>query len=386
MKTIANKTTPNKPINYKATENKTFVNKTAVNKTAVNKTLKNKTIARRTTGIGSLPHHNIDTALEYSFKFGLPFLPQIPIRSPWEFMIAQALEGLPGLLLQELPVNKTNAHLDLETWKAQSHLLDLKLKAAFDHSDDPQAFQPFEPSATALSCWQPFLWELVERNISIAKIQIMGPLTAQWVLTGNHPATPELTTQILQLILARSIAMTRRMISSGIQPVLYFDEPGFYLLNPDEPRHVLALQELKLVVQTLRREGATVGLHCCSNTAWEAILDLGLDILSIDTALSLKSALSGRAREQMQRFLENGGTLSLGIIPTDSPATLAGLDSRGIVEETLAMLLDPLDTTSVQRILQTALFTPACGLGLHSCLDAELILEKLNEVYACFTT
>ena len=57
-----------------------------------------QTLARRTTGIGSLPHHNIDTALEYSFQFGLPFLPQIPIRSPWELMITQALEGLPGLV------------------------------------------------------------------------------------------------------------------------------------------------------------------------------------------------------------------------------------------------------------------------------------------------
>ncbi len=50
-----------------------------------------------TTGIGSLPHHNIDAALAFSFQATIPFLPQIPIRNPWEYMIAQALEGVPGL-------------------------------------------------------------------------------------------------------------------------------------------------------------------------------------------------------------------------------------------------------------------------------------------------
>jgi hypothetical protein len=54
-------------------------------------------IPATTTGIGSLPHHNIDAALSFSFKTGIPFLPQIPIRNPWEYMIAQALENLPGL-------------------------------------------------------------------------------------------------------------------------------------------------------------------------------------------------------------------------------------------------------------------------------------------------
>jgi hypothetical protein len=347
-------------------------------------------IARRTTAIGSLPHHNIDTALEYSFKFGVPFLPQIPIRNPWEFMIAQALEGLPGLLLQE-GQETGGVCLDLDTWKAQSHVLEIKLKKAFDGIENPEAFHSFEPSAIASSCWKPFLWELEERNLKVAKIQIMGPLTAQWVLTvKNSPKDfekdRELTTQIFQLILAKSLAMTRRMISSGIQPVLYLDEPGFYLLNMKHPRHVLALQELKLVIQTLRREGAIVGLHCCSNTVWESVLDLGLDILSIDTALSLQSALSSLQGEAINTYLKQGGILSFGIIPTGRPSVLPSLDSRSIAEQTLAILLEHLDSAAVQLILKSSFFTPACGLGLHSNFEAEFILEKLNEVYACFTT
>ena len=33
-----------------------------------------------------------DAALAFSFSMDVPFLPQIPIRNPWEYMIAQALE------------------------------------------------------------------------------------------------------------------------------------------------------------------------------------------------------------------------------------------------------------------------------------------------------
>src|SRR3954470_6485194 len=110
----------------------------------------------RTTGIGSLPHHNRDTALEFSFKFGIPFLPQIPIRNSWEFMIAQAIEGLPGLQIEEEGV----VSLNKDIWDRQSHLLAQRLEKAFREED----FEAFEPSAATSSCWQPFLWELQERG------------------------------------------------------------------------------------------------------------------------------------------------------------------------------------------------------------------------------
>src|SRR5690242_12697554 len=74
------------------------------------------TIARRTTGIGSLPHHNVDAALEHSFRMGVPFLPQIPIRNPWEFMIAQALEGLPGLQVEK----DGSVSLDAAVWAGRA--------------------------------------------------------------------------------------------------------------------------------------------------------------------------------------------------------------------------------------------------------------------------
>lgn len=342
------------------------------------------TIALNTTGIGSLPHHNADAALAYSFRMGIPFLPQIPIRNPWEFMIAQALEGLPGL--QADPDGSVTLNTDV--WMARSSSFSKHLDEAF-RSDE--RLEDFEPAPSISSCWQPFVWELEERQARLAKVQIAGPMTAQWALRLKDSAArdvpsqefceknPELTTQIFRLVLARALAMCKRLKRVGIQPLLYLDEPGLYGLSTANPRHVLALQELKLLVQALGKEGVQVGIHCCSNTDWSAVLQLPIHYLSLDTALSLGSLLA--SGEWLTRFLGNGGRLSLGVIPTGRSPILQSLDLHALYAQLTSELSShwPDRPELVDRTLSQAIYTPACGLALQSTADAELILESLGK-------
>lgn len=334
-------------------------------------------ITGKTTSIGSLPHHNIDAALAASFQLDIPSLPQIPIRNPWEFMIAQALEGLPGLVVEK----DGTVTLDIEVWQGRTAAFNARLLNAFAAmAARRDAFEAFEPSAATSSSWQPFLWELEERELKVAKVQIAGPMTAQWALRlsdgANVSKYPELASQIYRLVLARALAMARRLQAGGIQPLLYLDEPGLYAYLASDPRQALALQELKLVVQALRKENVLVGLHCCSNTDWQAVLGLGLDYLSIDTGLSLDKLLAtGAALEQ---FVTAGGHLSLGVIPTSKSLTRLPQ-----VEDLFTELLDQFSRhwshkpELVRQTLADALYTPACGLALHSTADAEVILSTL---------
>ena len=334
-----------------------------------------------TTAIGSLPHHNIDAALAFSFQMGIPFLPQIPIRNPWEYMIAQALEGLPGL--QAMPDG--SVQLDINVWNGRHRSLDEKLLVAFDHSDQHFAFEPFEPSAPTSSSWQPFIWELEERKTPVAKIQLVGPLTAQWALQVKDGTSlekyPEVATQIYRLVLARALAMGRRLQSLDVQPILFLDEPAFFGFNGKNPRHLVALAELKLMIQTLKKNQIQVGLHCCSDTDWSIVLPLGLDILSIDVDLSLASLLSHEAA--VEKFLGAGGRLSLGVIPTPkTPGSLQAMRARdllGSLRSQLSALL-PGNASLQKKILATAIYTPACGLAFHSIPDAEAVLALLCEI------
>ena len=50
-----------------------------------------------TTGIGSLPHSQLELALQMALQVDVPYLPQLPAGNPSEFMIPGALDGLPGL-------------------------------------------------------------------------------------------------------------------------------------------------------------------------------------------------------------------------------------------------------------------------------------------------
>lgn len=340
-------------------------------------------VNRSTTGIGSLPHHNVDTALAFSFRMGIPFLPQIPIRNPWEYMIPQALEGLPGLQTEKDGV----VTLDVDIWRSRSAAFSERLTEAFSASaSDRASFELFEPSAAISSCWQPFIWELCESRAPMAKIQIAGPMTAQWVLKLSDGESleknPELSTQIYRLVLARSLAMTRRLQTHGVQPLLYLDEPGLYALSSSNPRHVLALQELRLLVQTVRKEGVLVGIHCCSNTDWSAVLGLGLHYLSLDTELSMKNLLANHG-DQVEAFLRAGGRFSLGVIPTARSSVPSSLS----VHEIFARLLDTFGEhwgakpELVRRALSQAVYTPACGLALHSVTDSEFVLEALSEFH-----
>lgn len=346
----------------------------------------------RTTGIGSLPHHNFDSALHFAFQADIPFLPQIPIRNPWEFMLAQALERLPGLSAE----SDGTVSLNLDIWETLRAQFDEELATAFQRSaTDHGAFHGFEPSAAISSCWQPFVWELTERETPVAKVQIAGPLTSQWSLkllrhqqnisgVRRPEVNPEVSTQvsmqIYRLVLARALAMTRKLQSHSIKPILYLDEPGLYGLTRSNPKHLMGLQELKLMIQTLRKDGVQVGLHCCSNTDWSLILGLGLDIISIDVALSLSSLLSSQNSKLVEDYVKTGGRFSFGVIPTARSAVLQSIEPAPLFSELLGAFENwNHQPDFVRKVLAEALYTPACGLALHSVNDADLIMELLLE-------
>ncbi len=310
------------------------------------------------TGIGSLPHPSIDTALHYSFRFTLPFLPQIPKRNPWEYMIPQALHGLPGL---EVEPDGT-CYLNLPIWSANSKEYADKLKSGAN----------FEPTPASYSCWDPFVWELEERKIKQAKIQLAGPLTCQWVLRDKMRQGLEhqelLMGQILRLVCLRSLSMVERLQKRGIKPLFFIDEPGLYALEENNPRHQTALMEVKLFVQMLKKAGAEVGLHCCSQTHWAEVLGLGIDILSIDCGLSLKTLLKETAA--IQKFKQSGGRFAFGVIPT--------LKEGSYHESSERMLNNFLEMIHYE-LPENSILTPACGLALHTLKDSETILGMLQD-------
>jgi hypothetical protein len=322
-----------------------------------------------TTGIGSLPHTQLEMGLQMALQVDIPFCPQLPVGHPSELMIAEALEGLPGLSVD----GDGACTVDLAVWEASRPAFGASVESSLASGD----LSRLEPTPEACRAWKPFLWEVEHRKLALAKAQLAGPATVRWVArtTTGEPtsAVAPLDQQIFRLVLGRFLARAAALRRAGATPVIFIDEPGLYALDRKDVRHVVVLQELKVLVMALQREGAIVGLHCCSNTDWPALLDLGLDLLSVDARLSLDALLDDA--KAVDRYLAEGGRLSLGVIPTDVSSTYEVEVLTDSIDASLRAALDG----RYQAVASRCLLTPACGLAMRSVLDAERIFQQLRD-------
>ena len=83
--------------------------------------------------------------------------------------------------------------------------------------------------------------------------------------------------------------------------------------TPIQRHEVVAL--IKEVVDYVRdRSEAIVGIHCCGNTDWSMIIEAGPDIVSFDAFSYLDYFFLYPG--EIRRFIEGGGTIAWGIVPT----------------------------------------------------------------------
>ncbi len=322
-----------------------------------------------TTGIGSLPHTQLEMALQQALSTDVPYLPELPRRTPHEAFAAQVLELLPGLKVLE----GGRLTVDFEAWHAGAFALD----ATIDEAKDPGNFEPFLPSATSASAWSPFVFEVQSRRAAFAKVQCAGPATALASLAGGVPLPERLERQVLDLVLHRALAMAWAVRVTGAVPIVFLDEPVLGAVRQSsKAEQERELEHLRHAVLGLRNEGAITGIHCCGEADWAPLLRLGLDVLSFDASVSLEKLLF--SRPDVERFLETGGWLGLGVVPTDA-ATPQELDAR--LEATLAAL-ERLPPPLRSRLLSQSLLTPACGLGTRSVGDVERVFEALLQAQA----
>ncbi len=323
------------------------------------------------TGVGSLPHTQGELGLQAALAQDVPYLPQLPSGNAAELMIASALDGLPGLSFDDEGV----CTVDLGAWEAGTGALTRRIDLALASGQ----LAEFEPSVQACRSWRPFVFEVETRKLPFAKVQLAGPTTVRWVAKTSTGAAvselPALDRQIYQLLLAKSLALVKALRRAGATPLLFLDEPGLYALSRGDVRQAVALKELGLLVAAVQREGALVGVHCCSNTDWAAVLGLGLDILSIDARLSLDAVLE--EREAWLEHIGGGATMALGIVPTDLTSAYSVPELCESVEASLRASVPK--GVAFEALLSRMLVTPACGLAMRTVKDAERIIDEVRE-------
>ena len=330
------------------------------------------------TGIGSVPFLDVegtcrrilDTCRE------IPFWPQFVLRSPHEEMTIQYSEGLPFLELKK----------DQRTLVVSSHDMESDLITFYD------LFLRESPGHFAISkAYAPGLYEMIaaiqkkpETYGAYVKGQTVGPVTFA-AGVANHDGKsvlhhPDLVEALAKALAIRALWQVTELSKSGKRVMLFLDEP--YLSGygsafvPIQRDDVIGL--IKEVITYLReRSDALIGIHCCGNTDWPMIIETGPDIISFDAFSYMDFFLLYPA--EIGGFLEQGGTIAWGIVPT---FTFTGKETA---ESLLSLLQKGLDRImswglSPGLLARQSLLTPACGMGTMKEEAAEKALHLLSQL------
>jgi hypothetical protein len=307
------------------------------------------------TGIGSLPHRSVHEAAAFALRaYDVPAIPTLPRRSPAEGMIAQALVGIGGVTLGQYG----SIAVDVDG-------LDPDAPVATDLGHDAYAgLRAFLATAEARQLRGPVKW------------QFTGPVTLGAALTRvGAPADRAFA------VAARAVRAHLAVIADAVAralpaspQIVWLDEPWMgELMSPGFPIAPDPAIDLLSTAMAILEPVATVGVHCCADADIASLLAAGPAILSIPLAPRLVDVAG-----YLSRFLEDGGRVAWGAVPTDGPIATTSDRAWRLLSEVWCELVnrgcDPVE------LRQRSLITPACGLGLHSTPVADDVVRLTREI------
>jgi hypothetical protein len=309
------------------------------------------------TGVGSLPHRDVDVAAAFSLReFEFPAIPSLPRRSPAESMIAQGIVGIPGVSLGQYGSIAVDVdHIDIEA----PVVTDL-------HGDSFAGLRSFLHHAATGggAAGAPVKWQFV------------GPVTLGMALTqGGVP--PSLAFPLAAVAVSEHVDALYDAVAAalpGSPQLVIFDEPWLgELMSDDFPIAPDEAVDLLSGAMASLQSRAAVGVHCCASTDWASVIAAGPQVLSLPATRELE-AVGG----YLQRFLEHGGWIAWGAVATDGPI---GVTANRAWHQ-LSRLWCELVQSGADPILlrRQCLITPACGLSMHSPLVAERICHSVRDI------
>lgn len=310
-----------------------------------------------TYSVGSLPHTDPVVAtkliLEYCPK--APAWPQLPNLSFKESIHVQFGYDMPGILVdeQKQQVFAEIDDLDLSDLETFLQMVD---QENIDHfSYDREYFAGF--------------FEMMEQakdapHIKLMKGQLTGALSLGLKITDKKRQAL-VYNETLAEILTKYVNMKakwqqRKMAESAPETLVVFDEPYMNMFGSA----FLSMGEddiLDIIRPATRGVEGLIGIHCCGNTDWGFLVDMGVDAISLD-AFNAGDVLA-LYPEKMMEFLDRGGMLAWGIVPSvpDDFTTETKEDLLERLEKAMGLLIK--QGIELDTLLRQSFVSPACGLG-----------------------
>lgn len=329
------------------------------------------------TGIGSFPDLDAGNACDRILK-ALPEIPLWPQLSQSDFreqMEIQYSEGFPCVVLDEA---KSKMIIDT-SGDPTSELEKFYENFVIENLD---YFRISPDFSRGLYAMEKKLKETLPSSILYFKHQVTGPITFG-LATVDENKRAIYYNDVFRDVVVKCITMKARWLldrfnSFGFSQICFVDEPilsAFGSSTYVSVQKADVVEHLSEVVTAIHKEGALVGTHCCGNTEWPILIDAGMDIISFD-AYEFGDTISYYP-EQVKGFLEKGGVIAWGIVPTSVKILEETTDS---LKTKLENNIDNLARKGIDKdlILEQSLLTPSCGTGSLSVELSDKIFQELS--------
>ncbi len=318
--------------------------------------------------IGSLPYDNPLKALSIVQRYfdKIPFWPQLAKVSKNEDMSFQFLEGMPSFFgsvdeIFRFDTENTRFFDDLEQFFNNYENI-IKNK-------DYKLLQKYSISENFSSTFKPFLELIIRNNCKYAKGQVIGPFTLATTLTDakNICAVYDETLRelIVKMLSLKALWQIIEIKKTNAIPIIFIDEPtitqlgtsNYITISRDE-----VINMLKDISDIIKNNGGISGVHCCGKCNWTVPIDAGIDIISLD-GYSYAENLSIFHKE-LKKFLEKGGKIAWGIVPTKDRKALETADLKILLEK-FKKAVNYLTKKGINEklIINNSFITPTCGAG-----------------------
>lgn len=330
------------------------------------------------TGIGSLPHLDIDKAVGVVLEnlTQIPYWPQLPMRGYNENMVAQYTEAMPCV-----KVDEAGERVYFDTSGDIIPYLEGFYEKYLDNNLDY-----FAISRDKAPGFYKMLEEIKKQkrpDLITLKGHVTGPITFGFS-AKDEKGRAIMYNETFSDVIVKALAMkacwqVERFKELKVQPIIFFDEP--YMVSFGSAYMNISKEEvtryLREVMEPVQKAGALAGIHCCANTDWSILFETDVNIISFD-AYSYLEKMS-LYPEDITRFLSRGGVLAWGIVPTSE------FKETETEEELVKRLEEGIELLARKGIdkgmlLSRCMITPSCGMGSLTVQAAERIIYLTKEV------
>ncbi|MCJ8501708.1 hypothetical protein [Desulfatitalea alkaliphila] len=256
-----------------------------------------------TTAMAVMPHTDVERALETALSLDVPFWPQLPNYNYYEDMYVQAAEHFPGIVLD---MKKRTLRFSMDKFAEE-------LEGVLSRFGDPEMF---DISTTYSALYHRFL-ELDLSERPAIRGQLEGPISFGFNVLDQdeRPILFDDTVRpfMLDFMAQRLNVQLARLRQLNSNAFMFVDEPGLQFLFSAMAGYgdIKAKGDLDQFFSQVDRPR---GIHLCGNPDWDFLLNLDLEVLSLDVYTNAEIFAS--YAPAIGRFLDRGGIIVWGIVPT----------------------------------------------------------------------